>query len=225
MILSTFFDQVNSSYRGTDDDAPAAGTPDYDVWLLTTNRKIHEYATDSNHLWQCLFDPDRTIAPVISAGLQTYNLSTDFFAPSDVIIVTTTGGQDIEYTVVAPEDRGTVFRSVYVSSDNPQTLTFYDDIVTGSEIIGGTIKVPGYYIPADLTTATDVIPVSNPYWLVYAVAAELAFNELTYESKTADLEGKANNLWNVMVAKNRRGTAGNPRKVRYQVTRIPGSNR
>jgi len=56
------------------------------------------------------------------------------------------------------------------------------------------------------------------------VAAELASNDLTYESKYPDLAGRANELYKQMATNNRRGTSGNPRTVQTKVDRITGAS-
>lgn len=221
MDVTTLFTQINSAYRGSDDDAPSAGTPDYNLWLATINRKISEWARDGKNTWQNLFDI-RSIG-TISATSQTYDLDSDILLPADQVIVTTTNNNDIEYTITKPQERKRYLHAVYISGNNPQVLTFVDTIGASDQVVGGTIKVAGYYVPANLTSLTDTVPVDDPYWLVYAVASELSFNDLTYESKSADLNAKANNLYSIMVNNNRRGTNNNPRTARTNVNRIPGT--
>jgi len=287
MILSTLFNQINSAYRGSDDDAPAAGTTDWTLWLNTTNRKISEWAGDAKNAWQSNFkfekpnepgtvattgtttltgtstyftdyavgdtilvsgETVRTIATItsntvltvtvafsntasgktfthasiIATGVQSYNLHRNFMNPSDAAIVSLTD-QDITYLIGKPQERDRYENETYISGMNPQSITFYDDILSTSNLIGGTLKVPGYYAPDDLTTTTDVIPVDDPYWLVYAVASELAFNDITYEDKAIDLNSKANNLYSGMISNNRRGSNNYPRQARTNVNRIPGT--
>ncbi|MDB5177452.1 MAG: hypothetical protein JWN75_1120 [Candidatus Saccharibacteria bacterium] len=72
-----------------------------------------------------------------------------------------------------------------------------------------------------LATDTDVIPISVPDWLTYAVAADIAFNDTTYEDKFSDLTGKANDLYLQMVTNNRRPTT-QPRTISYSITPIAG---
>lgn len=221
MEVSTLFTQINTAYRGSDDDAPAAGTTDYTLWLATINRKISEWASDGKNTWQSLFDI-RTIG-TISAGTQTYDLDADIILPADNVIVTTTNGHDIEYTICKPQERKRYLNAVYISGHNPQVLTFVDSILSSNQIVGGSLKIAGYYTPEDITSLTDTVPVDDAYWLVYSVASELAFNDLTYESKAADLTAKANNLYAGIVSNNRRGTNNNPRIARTNVNRIPGT--
>lgn len=220
MTLTQLLAQINLAYRGTDDDAPVADTTDYDEWLGTTNRKINEWATDSDNEWSSLFEL-RDIGTV-AAGAQDYDLDDDFDKPADQVIVTTTGGHKVDYRIVKPAERGRYPRTVYISGQDPQILTFSDDILSTDQIVGGTISVAGYFVPADLANPSDVVPVDDPYWLVEAVAGELAFNDITYRDKAADLVAKANNLWKKMVRRNRRGTNANPRVAQTSVQRIRG---
>jgi len=284
MIVTTLFTQINGAYRGTDDDAPASGTPDFTLWLATANRKISEWATDDKSTWGSNFyysEPSepgtvattattaltgtstnftdyrvgdkitvsgetvRTIATIPSAtsltvtvafsstttsatfthrsiiatGVQSYNLHRNFNYPSDKTLVSTTA-QNYEYVLGEPQQRERFQNEVYISGMNPQVITFQTAIASTDPIVGGTLIVPGYFLPPDLTSTSDVVPVPDPYWLVYAVASELSFNDQSYSDKSPDLNAKANNLYSQMVSKNRRGTSENPRTVPTSVSRI-----
>ena len=286
MILTDLLTQVNIAFRGSDDDVPATGSVDSDLWIGTVNRKIQEWARDSKNTWQSNFlysrpnepgtvategtttltgtdtyfldyqvgdkitvdgETVRTIAtitsntvltvtvafsntdsaksfthqPIIKTATQSYNLHRRFLAPSDTVVVTT-ATQDTEYVIGKPQERERYVDEVYISGNNPKSITFYEDIESTDSIVGGELFVPGFYFPDELTLGTDVIPVDDPYWLVYAVASELAFNDLTYESKANDLNTKANNLYIQMAQANRRGTSNNPRIIRTNVNRIVG---
>lgn len=289
MTLQEFFEQVNISFRGTDDDVPAAGSTDSQMWYRTTNRKISEYARDAKVTWLSNFsyekpnepgtvattatttltgtstyftdyqigdkvtisgETERTIATITSdtsltvtlafantaagktfthktiilTGVQTYSVHRNLLNPSDRAIVTTST-QDLYYVLGKPQERARYQNEVYLSGRNPQHLTFYDTIsaTQNSQLIGATLKLPGYFVPNDLTALTDTIPVDDPYWLVYAVASELSYNDITYSDKSPDLNAKANNLYSAMIALNRRGTNNYPRQARTNVNRIPGT--
>lgn len=288
MDLTTLFSQINSAYRGTDDDAPTEGTDDFTLWLLTTNRKISEWARDTKNVWQSNFNYDkpnepgtvntsasvnligtdtnfsdyaigdtilvagetvRTIATVasdtaltvttafstiatgqtfthasiIANGVQSYSLHRRFLNPSDEAFVVTST-QSLCYDIGKAPERSRYYNEVYIAGNHPQVLGFYGTNQPPTAAIGGTLKVPGYYSPADLADVSDVIPVDDPYWLVYAVASELAFNDLTYEDKYNDLNVKANNLYAQMSSNNRRGTNDNPRVAQTNVQRIRGNS-
>lgn len=218
MILSELFSHINNAYRGSDDDVPETGTADYDNWLNTTNRKIAEWSNDSNVSWRSLFGS--LSAGTVTSGTQTYDLDDSFMAPADRISVTTTDGNTLEYVIAPPQERDRFSNSVYISGFNPQQLTFNDTINDDSNLVGGTINVPGYYAPDQVASSGDTIPVDDPFWLVMAVASELAFNDLTYSDKSPDINAKANDLYSGMISSNRRGTSNYPRIARTNVNRI-----
>lgn len=165
-----------------------------------------------------------THTSIIVAADQSYSLSRRLLNPSDQIIVTTTAGNKAYYDLIKPQDRLSSSGTAYVHDQAPQVLTFLNDIVSTDQIIGGTLSVPGFYLPDPVAAATDLIPVDDPNWLIYRVAGELAGNDLIYESKAADLIAQSNELYTAMAVSDRRGTAGNPSRSRWSVNRIPGSN-
>lgn len=102
-------------------------------------------------------------------------------------------------------------------SDEKQSWSFatYDE--------DGVVEVPV------LSASTDELAISVPDWLVYATAADLAYNDTTYEDKFGDLIGQANNLYVQMVSNSRRSAASAtkpesqfPKSLTYDVTRISG---
>lgn len=216
MTLLTLFEQVNSAYRGSDDNAPTTGE-DYDLWLMTANRKQSEWARDGKNTWKSLFEI-RTLGNV-SASSQTYDLDDEILLPSDNVQLITSS-QTIDYAITTPQERNQSSNAVYLHGSDPQKLTFATKITSTSPIVGASISLAGYYLPTDLVSANDTVQVDDPYWLVYAVAAELAFNDLTYESKSDSLNVKANALYSQMVMNNRRGSYNNPRTAKTNMNRI-----
>ena len=73
--------------------------------------------------------------------------------------------------------------------------------------------IPGFYRPANITAAADLLPFDDFNWGIVATAAELAFADIVYEDKAADLNGKANALYRAMSNNNRSGTYGNTRII------------
>ena len=74
-------------------------------------------------------------------------------------------------------------------------MAFSANITSVNPYLNGILKVAGYYIPNDLVSATDEVPVDNPDWLVYAVAAELARNDAAKDDQFSNLMGMANELY------------------------------
>lgn len=162
-----------------------------------------------------------TLAGIIATGVQSYSLHRNFLMPSDKAFVS--ASQTLEYLIGKPQERARYSSEAYISGDNPKVLTFYSTIASTDSSVGGTLIVPGYYVPSALTASTDVIPVDDPFWVVMAVASELARNDLTYESKSVDLNNMANSLYSQMAQNNRRGSSNNPRVAYTNVQRIVGT--
>lgn len=140
-----------------------------------------------------------TRRPIIATGVQEYSLHRNFYVPSDTVAVTTST-QDVYFSFTKPQSR--ISSDVYISGRNPKMLTFYNDIVSTSQIVGGTLKVPGYLIPNDLVLATDLVAVDDPEWLVYATASELARNDPAKDDQFPTLLGVANDLYRKMINAN-----------------------
>ena len=223
MTVEQYLSEVNSVFRGTDDDAPTFGDEDAVEWLLVLNRKKNEFYRDTKQKWSEAFAINS--AGTIAAGDQDYNLSTSFLTPSDQVYVIDTNGKTHYFDFVKPQQRGPYTQAVYISGVKPKVLNFTKTISATDPIVGGTLYVPGYYIPSDLTASSDTLPFPDPYWAVYSSAAELAFNDVVYETKAADLTEKANSLYRQMVVANRALTYNNARTVPYNVKRITSPTR
>jgi hypothetical protein len=222
VLTSEFLVEVNDALRGTDDDAPTFGDDEANYWVRILNRKKRELYEDVTQTWANTFDGTRTLGTISASATPTFDTEDDFLAPSDKVYVVTTEDQVVEYNVIKPQERLRFRREVYIAGMDPQVLYFSKEINEDENIVGGTLFLPGYYMPDDITAATDTLPFLSPDWAVLAVAAEVAGNDIVYEDKEANLTTKANNLYTLMVRKNRRGTYGNPRTTPTVVNRIRG---
>ena len=220
MLVSTLLTRINNALRGTDDLAPTVGSAEADYWLSIANQKKDEWARDPLNSWKWLFEERNLVATVASAD-NTYALDADFIRPSDRIKVTS-GTTELYFDVIDPQTRYDNPSSVYISGQNPPVLNFNGQVTATTAWIGGTITVPGYYVPADMVLATDTVPVYDGNWLAMIVASEVAFNDTSYEDKSPDILGKANSLYQAMKLANVAGTATTPRKIRTSVSRIRG---
>lgn len=157
---------------------------------------------------------------VIDDGVQTYNLHRRFSYASDRPYVTLTSGDKVYFDLIKPQERDDVNQQVFLTSLQPYTLNFSQTIESTDTIVGGTLTIPGFYVPSDVSAATDEIPLINPQWGVLATATEIAFNDVVYEEKAPDLNAKANAQYQKLMALNSAGTYGNPRKPAYRGYRI-----
>ncbi len=161
-----------------------------------------------------------THTSVIATGVQEYSLHRSLILPSDRVLITTTDDSDRYVDFLHPQERNTTYQRVFIYDDLPKLLGFSAEITSTQDIVGGTLSVPGYYLPADLTATTDVLPFPDPNWGIMASAAEIAFNDIIYEDKADGLNAKANALYAAMAQANRAGTWNNPRKIPTNVDRI-----
>ena len=215
MLVSTLIERISYALRGIDDEVPASGSEEAPYWLSIINRKKDEWATDPFEAWNSIFEVRNLLAPV-AVGTQSYDLATDFIRPSDDVYVTV-AGQRVDFNLVEPQLRDSVSNAVYIAG---KKLYFVDTILADTQIVGGAITVPGFFLPDDMTSFTDVVPVDDPNWLAMATAAEIAFNDVSYEDKSPDLFAKANSLYVAMKTANKKGTITAPRKVPTMVKRI-----
>lgn len=224
MLVSKFLERVNSALRGTDDDAPSVGDTEATYWIDLLNRKKEELYQDTSKKWRICYEV-RSLGTVTVSASPVYNLDDEFLIPSNNPYVIDTDGSKHELEYGTPQSKFASTRKVYIAGFNPEKLYFNEAIATGDVLVGGTLYVPGYYMPADVEDETDVLPFPDPNWAVMAVASEIAFNDITYEDKAADLNGKANSLYAQMLARNNVATYESPRKSRYNVNRIRNTER
>lgn len=224
MILSEAISGINYALRGLDDDAPTTGDDEHSYWLSVLNRKKDEFYRDATRNWPEAFEV-RSLGSVSVSAAPSFNVPTDFIAPSGDgrgagAYVITTDNQRVDLELVKPEEAGPDTRVAYISGRNPQKLYLSTAVTAGESIVGGTVYLSGYFLPSDLSADSDVLPFADPQWAVLATAAEIAGNDIIYEDKEANLNAKANNLYEIMAQNARVGVHGSPRKVKYAVNSL-----
>lgn len=162
---------------------------------------------------------------IVKSGVESYSLNRTLLGLSDEVYVIDSAAKKHYYTVEKGQERSIYNRAVFASGLNPQVLTITTEVESTEDIVGGELVVPAYYLPADVSEATDLVPLPDPNWGVAAVSAEIAFSDITYEDKSEGLNAKANYLYSLMAKKNRRGTAKNPRVTPTVVKRIRDTRR
>jgi hypothetical protein len=77
------------------------------------------------------------------------------------------------------------------------SLVFDVPFTATSPEIGGTIKIPVYTTPADMVDSTTdpdgIVPVDDPYWVIYMAAAEFVRNDVTKQNQYGNLVNLAIN--------------------------------
>lgn len=223
MLVSELITRVNYVLRGIDDDAPTEGTAEYNYWLDTYNRKKDELYRDVTKLWSSSYAV-LEVGSITASETPSFELEAEFLAPANYAYIIDAEDHRTEYEIIKPQELNINKQQIYIAG-NPQTLYFSQEIQSDAQIIDGTLYLPGYFMPDDVTASGEEILIDDPNWAVMAVAAEIAFNDLTFEDKYPDLNNKANALYIQMVKRNRRGTYGSPRVSPYNVRKIRSPER
>lgn len=196
MILSELVVDSYRCYRGKTTSVPVAGSTKYLDIVGIINRKIQEWARDPNIDHPSRYE-QRQLGTVVT-GTQTYDLDDDILRLSDYVILThPTSGAKTYITVVKPPQISRFTAGCYISNNNPKQITFITAINASNT--GYKLIVPCYTIPDPLKNPNDTVVINNPYWLVYAVAAELARNDYAKDGQFNNLIGMANDLYQQMV--------------------------
>lgn len=211
MIASDFLLDVYRAYRGKiDSRAPAWGSDKANVAIDIANRKQREWATDSRNKWNSLFEINSV--GTVDTNTLTYDLDDTFFLASDYAKIVKTDGSYVEYPIVKAQQRNAPSgQALYIHGSDPKKITFAQAIDAGLD--AGTLYVPGYYIPADITASTDTILVDDPSWLVYITASELARNDPAKDSEYPGLVGMANECYTKMSNANNDVGFGQPNTI------------
>lgn len=223
MDVTTAISGINYALRGVDDDAPLDGSDEWNYWLSVLNRKKDELFRDVNKQWSVSFDI-QSIGTITASSTPSFNIPSDFLAASGdgygAGAYVLNGDVRTDLLLVKPQEITKSNRVVYISGTNPQVLKFADEITADDVIVGGTLYLNGQFLPADMTAAADVVPFPDPQWGVLSSAAEIAYNDVTYEDKAEGLNARANNLYHLMETANRKGFHKGPRKLAYVTTNI-----
>lgn len=222
MTVAEFLVATNYALRGIEDDAPTFGDDEATYWVATLNRKKNELYNNSKVLWDATWSVE-SLGAITASATPTYNCDADLIAASDQAYAVDTNSKLVYFDFIRPKERPTNGRKVYLAGMNPRVLYFTNAITADEDIVGGTLHLPGYYMPADVDASSDVVPLPDPYWGVMAVAAEIAFGDITYEDRAEGLNTKANNLFSQMVRNNRRSPYDTPSKSPTNVYRIRGT--
>ncbi len=220
MDVTAAISSINYALRGTDEDAPSEGTDEWNYWLFFLNLKKNELYRDTEKNWP-ESHTTQSIGTVAAATSPSLEIPSNFLAPSGdgdgVGAYVVASGQRIDLDLVKPEEKRQDKRRVYIDGVNPRVLRFCDELTADDAIVGGTLYLPGYYLPADFENAGDTLTFPDNNWAVVSTAAEIAFNDVTYEDKAEGLNARANNLYRMMVSNSLSSYAGKSRKLRTNV--------
>ncbi len=191
---------VNKMHRWYAGDAkyPTPGSADWNMYVEIVNDLKDTMAQSGPSLKLRSCWEERTFGTASAANTQ-YELDDDVTGLSDFVYLDQTDGNKLEYGVIKAEQRGTIGRhqrEVWSSGTIPLQLNFS---YIPSSAANATIRAGVFFVPEDVSSADEVVPVDNPAYIIFAGAAELAFNDPSKEDKFPDLNGMANDEWQKMV--------------------------
>lgn len=214
---------------------PAWGSAKALQMIMLANNLKNDWALDSHVHWDSLFANNLNVGTVV-ATQQAYALPSTVFYLSDFVYILRSDGVTLDrFKVVHPEARNDANNAVGMISndygdpvvyltgsfqlaDSNLTINFvtpFQQGGTNSADVGGVIQAGCYVLPDDMVNATDTVPVNNPVWLVYALAAEMARNDPAKEDQYPNLIAKANDLYQKMVLDNQGNSFQQPNGPEY----------
>lgn len=197
---------MHASYLKATGTVSTLTTADDDYTKLGQLANIYQqnWANESGVDWKSLYNPKVSCGTV--SATDTFALDASIHKISQnlddpVRILWTDGTNFTDYTVV-PADRLKSYPNDKAVAKVGGNLVFSKAFTTDSAESGGTIYVPAYTLPAQLTTDSDVIAVDDPNWLVTICAAEYVRNNLVRQNQYPNLLTEANELMKKMVENN-----------------------
>lgn len=182
-------------YAG-DTKYPTAGSDDWNRYVLIINKLLEELAKAGPALRLRAFWEEREFGSAsASTSVGEYDLDDDVAGLSDWVFLDQTDGNTLTYRVIDGKDRGkggTHQKRAWISGTIPLQLNL-SYVPTSAD--GATIRAGVYFIPDDLSAATDPVPIDNTAWIELKGAARLAFTDPSKEDKFPDLIGMANDEW------------------------------
>lgn len=122
-----------------------------------------------------------------------------------VFIVHTNGTTISKYTIVAGNslyDDDLDYEGDGVCAVMGGNLVFPRAFTTTDAQFGGTIKMPHYPAPADMTSGSDTIKTDSPTWSCLFAAGEFIRNDLVRQNQYGNLVAQANNAMIGMIDRN-----------------------
>lgn len=153
---------------------------DWQKLLGYANLYIDNWANEPGVDWASLYDPAVAIGTV--SATDSYDLDDSIRTisnqPDDYVQVTRLDGWSSSYSTVPPKDLKRFVSGNYCAKVGT-TLRFNKPFTADMHEFGGTITIPAYLYPDHLVRDNDSVPVDNPNWLVFMLAAKWVQNDVT----------------------------------------------
>jgi hypothetical protein len=132
MNITSLFTQVNSAYRGSDDDPPTSGT-DFNLWLATANRKQYEWASDAKNVWLSNFSYEKPNEPGTAATAATTTLTgtSTYFTDYNVGDMITVSGETVRTIATITSDTVLTVTVAFTNTASAKTFTHVTILQSG----------------------------------------------------------------------------------------------
>lgn len=189
---------VQQAFRAATGKLPTfpVGSTKWNNLVSSGNFYIDQWSRELNVDWNSLYDPAFSIGTVTTE--QTYDLDETIRKISQqeddfLRIVHTNGTQWTDYDLVkADRLRSYDESSGHYAAQVGRTVRFNKAFLSSNPQYGGEIFLPVYLFPEKMVAATGEVPVDDPNWLVFVVAADYVRNDITRKDLRADLISEAN---------------------------------
>lgn len=191
-------DQIHTLYEN-DNNTPATTDDDYlirrNLINIMVNRWENNLGTLWNELWTNTTDDSTGGSLTVVSSTATYNTPTNFRFPGGYVrILNSNGTVYATYPVVKPEKAqtlGTGAAYAYFKGNHSAGYKLVLNPTPDSTINGKTINYDFYKRASKIAATTDIPEMSDPYYIVHGVVAELhkADNNLAlYDATIAEAE-------------------------------------
>lgn len=194
--------------------APGQTSPKYTAALAVADSAQKMWADEEDTEWASLYQlvslntkvPPPPTTPTYPEALPTVPLDAtidhiDTRDGNPVLITPTTGGDPKRFILITPAQLYE-YRYRNAVAQEGRNLVFSKQFDPNDPIVGGTIQVPAYTTPPDITDPNNNVVVDRPMWLVYMIAAELVRNDIVKRPEYNNILAMAQQVMDKMLDAN-----------------------
>ncbi len=181
-----------------------SGTTKWDKIVAIANHNIKSWATEPGVDWNSLYIPNQVLGTVTATdtyALLPANIIKLSKRQGDFVRITRGTDQYSNYNIIEANSlkdfywqQSKLSNAYRYCAQIGGNLVFSHTFTATDPEFGGTITVPAYAYPTEISGDSDVIRVDNPNWLVCMTAADYVMNDITRVSSYPTLVSQANDL-------------------------------
>ena len=170
-------DSIHTLYEA-DATTPASTDDDYTIRRRLINVMINRWENNMGTLWNELWTNTAVVSTgatlTIAAGDTTYAAPTSFLFPGGFVLIMDGTDQIAKIPVIKPEEAQiSTTQAAYFRGNTSQGYTLVLTQDPAVDWVGKTLKYDYYKRAEAMAATTDTPEMADPYYIVYAVVAEL----------------------------------------------------